>query len=165
MVCHLRYFGHNFNPATFYYCYDADGTRVETIIVEIRNTPWGEVFCYILDDSQNVGTEDQRRFRLQKKFHVSPFIDMPMEYDWTFSNPGDYLNVHMIDLDKGEKLFEADLTLARREISGPNMALMLMKYPLMTVKVITAIYWQALRLFIKGSTFYTHPAKRGKEKE
>ena len=55
---------------------------------------------------------------------------------------------------------EADLTLRRKEITGPNLALMLIKYPLMTVKVIGAIYWQALKLWVKGARFYTHPVKR-----
>jgi len=160
MMAHLRYFGYNFNPATFYYCYDKEDRRVETIIVEIHNTPWGEVFCYVLDEAENRGTREQKRFRLPKAFHVSPFIDMNIYYDWTFNEPGEMLNVHMIDLDQDEKLFDADLTLARREITGPNLALMLIKYPLMTMKVIAAIYWQALRLWIKGVPFYTYTAKR-----
>jgi DUF1365 family protein len=159
MMCHLRYFGHNFNPATFYYCYDDGDSRVETIIVEIHNTPWGEVFCYVLDESKNEGTREQKRFRFPKEFHVSPFIDMTMDYDWTFSEPGETLNVHMINFDRGEKLFEADLMLERREIAGPSLAWMLIKYPLMTVKVIAAIYWQALRLWVKGAKFYAHPGK------
>ena len=160
MICHLRYFCHNFNPATFYYCYDATGTGVETIIVEIHNTPWGEVYCYVMDEAKSEGTKEEKRFRFPKEFHVSPFIDMTMDYDWAFSEPGETLTVHMVDLDRGEKLFEADLTLRRKEITGPNLALMLIKYPLMTVKVVAAIYWQALRLWIKGAKFYTHPVKR-----
>jgi hypothetical protein len=160
MMCHLRYGGHNFNPATFYYCYDKEDRRVETYIVEVHNTPWGEVFCYVLDESKSEGAREQKRFRFPKEFHVSPFIDMDMDYDWSFSEPGETLNVHMIDLNRGDKLFEADLTLARREITGRNLSLMLIKYPLMTLKVIAAIYWQAVRLWIKGAPFCTHPAKR-----
>jgi DUF1365 family protein len=70
------------------------------------------------------------------------------------------LNVHMIDFDRGEKFFEADLQLARREITGRGLALMLLTYPFVTVKVIAAIYWQALRLWIKGAKFYTHPVQK-----
>lgn len=159
MMCHLRYFGHNFNPATFYYCYDASDRHVETIIVEVHNTPWGEVFCYVLDRAQNVGTKAQKRFRLTKAFHVSPFIDMDVEYDWSFTEPGPALNVHMINMEKGEKIFEADLAMTRREISGPGLALMLIRYPFMTVKVVAGIYWQALRLWMKGVPVYSHPPK------
>lgn len=163
MLTHLRYFGHNFNPATFYYCYDETDTLVETIVVEVRNTPWGEVFCYVLGEEKNEGSQDVKRYQLQKEFHISPFIDMGMDYDWTFRVPGETLNVHMINFDRGQKLFEAELALQRKEISGPALRLMLMHYPLMTAKVVAAIYWQALKLWTKGAKFYTHPAKRDNE--
>ncbi|MCK7513094.1 MAG: DUF1365 domain-containing protein [Desulfobacterales bacterium] len=144
MMCHLRCAGHNFNPATFYYCYDAVDRHVETIIVEVHNTPWGEVFCYVLDGAQNVGTKAQKRFRLSKAFHLSPFIDMDVEYDWSFTEPGPALNVHMINMEK-EEIFEADLAMTRREIS-PALAWRscLSRYPFMTVKVVAGIYWRAL---------------------
>ena len=163
MLAHLRYFGHNFNPASFYYCYDKEDRHVEAIIVEIHNTPWGEVFCYVLDETDNQGTEKEKRFRLRKVFHVSPFIDMTMDYEWTFTEPGRKLTVHMIDWEKDENFFEANLALCRKEMTGLYLALMLVKYPVVTVKVIAGIYWQAFRLWIKGAKFYAHPAKKRKE--
>jgi uncharacterized protein len=113
----------------------------------------------VLDRAQNVGTKAQKRFRLTKAFHVSPFIDMDVEYDWSFTEPGPALNVHMINMEKGKKIFEADLAMTRREISGPGLALMLIRYPFMTVKVVAGIYWQALRLWMKGVPVYSHPPK------
>jgi DUF1365 family protein len=163
MLAHLRYFGYNFNPVSFYYCYDKEDKRVEAIIVEIHNTPWGEVFCYVLDETDNQGTEREKRFRLPKIFHVSPFIDMTMDYEWTFTEPGRKLTVHMIDFEKKDIFFEADLSLFRQEITGSGLALMLVKYPVVTLKVVAGIYWQAFRLWIKGAKFYAHPAKRRKE--
>ena len=161
MLTHLRYFGHNFNPVTFYYSFDQTGCKVETIVADVTNTPWGEHYSYVLDAQQNVGTEEERRFRFAKSFHVSPFLDMDMEYDWRFSEPGDVLRVQMINLHKGTKLFVANLDLKRRELNGGNLARMLLSYPPMTLKAVAAIYWQALRLWMKGATFYAHPAKRG----
>ena len=160
MLAHLRYFGHCFNPATFYYCYDRSGSKLENIIVEIHNTPWGEVFCYVLDEKMNLGSREERQFAPKKVFHVSPFIDMDVEYRWNFNEPGEVLRVHMEDHQAGELLFAADLELARKEISGPSLAQMLAGYPPMTVKVVTAIYWQALLLKLKGVPFYSHPEKR-----
>jgi DUF1365 family protein len=156
MLTHLRYLGHNFNPATFYYCYDPSGSRVETIVVEVHNTPWGEVHCYVVDERANIGSRAQKRFRLKKDFTVSPFMPMDIDYEWTFIEPGTRVSVHMEDFDKDGKIFEAELTAERREIVGSSLARMLLKYPVVTLKVIIGIYWQAFRLWVKGVQFYGH---------
>lgn len=161
LLTHLRYFGYCFNPASFYYCYDASDMRVETIVVEIHNTPWGERHCYVFGDNQNEHPVDHwRRYRFNKIFHVSPFIDMDIQYDWRFRVPGGTIRVHMIDIEKGKKLFDASLMLKRRPISHKELTRVLMKYPLMTMKVTTMIHFQALRLLLKNTPFFTHPKKR-----
>ena len=161
LLTHLRYFGHCFNPASFYYCYNSADTRVETIVVEIHNTPWGERHCYVLGaDANEHPMEQWRRHRFQKVFHVSPFIDMDIAYDWRFRVPGDSLSVHMIDYENGEKLFDASLALQRREITGRSLTRVLFQYPVLTGKVVTMIYWQALRLVLKRTPIFTHPKKR-----
>jgi hypothetical protein len=161
MLTHLRYFGYCFNPASFYYCYDRANESVETIVVEIHNTPWGEVHCYVLNRVQDEHPiKNWRRHRFAKVFHVSPFIDMNIAYDWRFREPGAAINVHMIDFENGSKLFDASLALQRREISRRALTDVLVKYPLMTAKVTTMIYWQALRLLLKKTPVFTHPKKR-----
>lgn len=160
MLAHLRYFGHCFNPATFYYCYDKGGTILETIIVEIHNTPWGDVFCYVLDLKKSRKDNEQNSFDLKKIFHVSPFIDMDIEYRWSFEEPGEKLKVYMEDHKDGAILFQADLELQREQITGAKLARMLCLHPPMTMKVVAAIYWQAFRLWSKGAPFYSHPTKR-----
>jgi DUF1365 family protein len=163
LLCHFRYFGHCFNPASFYYCYNGDGTRLETIMVEIHNTPWREVHCYVLEESHNVTTPPYHRFQLAKEFHVSPFMDMDMRYDWRFREPGETLSVHMESFRKGAKFFDATLTLRRREITGALLNRLLFTHPPLTLKVIAMIYWQAMRLWLKKAPFYTHPKKRAGE--
>lgn len=161
MLTHLRYFGYCFNPVSFYYCFDPADTRVETIIVEIHNTPWLEEFPYVLGDPMNIHRNAEwHRFQFDKAFHVSPFMGMDIAYDWRFRVPGQRLNVHMVNYHNGEKLFDASLALERREISSASLNRVLMRYPLMTAKVTALIYWQALRLHLKNVPFYTHPAKR-----
>lgn len=161
LLTHLRYLGHCFNPASFYYCYDSANTVVETIVVEIHNTPWGERYCYVLGAEQNEHPiKHWRRHQFAKSFHVSPFIDMDIHYDWRFREPGDSLKVHMIDYQKGKKLFDASLALHRRAITRPALTRVLIRYPMMTGKVIAMIYWQALRLVLKKTPFFTHPKKR-----
>lgn len=161
MLTHLRYFGYCFNPASFYYCYDVSDNRVETIVVEIHNTPWLERHCYVLGDTQNEHPVDHwRRYRFNKDFHVSPFIDMDISYDWRFLVPGENIRVHMINFEKGKKLFDASLMLQRRAISHKELTRLIFKYPFMTIKVTAMIYFQAMRLLLKSTPFFTHPKKR-----
>ena len=161
LLTHLRYFGHCFNPASFYYCYDSADTAVETIVVEIHNTPWGERHCYVLGAEQDEHPiKYWQRHQFAKSFHVSPFIDIDIHYDWRFRLPDDSIRVHMIDYEKGEKLFDASLTLQRRLINRQALTRALLRYPVMTGKVITLIYWQALRLLLKRTPVFTHPKRR-----
>lgn len=161
LLTHLRYFGLCFNPASFYFCYDSTDITVETIVVEIHNTPWGERHCYVLSAEQNEHpVKHWRRYRFAKAFHVSPFIDMNIRYDWRFRVPNDSLKVHMIDYQDEEKLFDASLALHRQEISLHSLTKMLIRYPMMTGKVVSMIYWQALRLILKRTPFFTHPKKK-----
>ena len=161
LLTHLRYFGHCFNPASFYYCFDSTDTQVETIVVEIHNTPWGERHCYVLGaEYDEHPLENWRRHRFAKEFHVSPFIDIDIHYDWRFRMPGDTIRVHMIDYEKGQKLFDASLALQRHPLSRQALTKFLIRYPVMTGKVVILIYWQALRLLLKKTPFFTHPKKR-----
>jgi DUF1365 family protein len=159
LLSHLRYFGYGFNPVSFYYCFDASGSRVETIVTEVTNTPWGERHCYVLPQDRDVSPAKHARFKLDKVFHVSPFMPMDIQYEWVFSAPGHYLSVHMENYRAGEKIFDATMALGQRPINARNCSLALMRYPFMTLKVIGAIYWQAFRLLLKGTPLCTHPGK------
>ena len=159
---HLRYFGYCFNPASFYYCYNAEDTQLQTVVVEIHNTPWGEEFPYVLGSGLNEhASDDWRRHRLRKEFHVSPFMGMDLKYDWRFRAPGETLNIHMLLVDSADnRLFDASLALKRRAITRKALTRVLLAYPVMTLKVTTLIYWQAMRLLLKGAPFFAHPQNR-----
>ena len=159
LLTHLRYFGYCFNPVSFYYCFDPSGERLETVVAEVNNTPWGERHCYVLQGGRPVGETGSRRWLLRKAMHVSPFMPMDIDYDWRFSSPGDALSVHMQNLRAGAKLFDATLTLTRTEITGASLARVLVTYPLMTARVMVAIHWQALKLWLKRVPFLVHPDK------
>lgn len=158
LLTHLRYFGYCFNPVSFYYCFDAQDTAVETIVAEINNTPWDERHAYVLPlkDGEQAGAKTWR-FRFGKTFHVSPFMPMDVEYDWRFTEPADGLHVHMENRRENGLAFDATLHLARKPINSATLAGALVAYPAMTARVITLIYWQALRLALKRTPFFPHP--------
>ena len=162
LLTHPRYFGYGFNPVSFFYCFDAN-ERLDTIVAEVNNTPWGERHPYVLPRSVGRQTSAGISFEFDKQLHVSPFHPMEHRYHWRFSMPGESLRVHMANHDSaGDKrsVFDANLSLTRHPLDGPSMALALARHPVMTLEVIFGIHWQALRLFLKGVPFHTHPAKR-----
>lgn len=166
LLTNMRYFGHCFNPVSFYYCYEADGTTLQAIVSHITNTPWGEDYAYVHDfnnDSKNVRTIKTTKngeisvFKFDKQFHVSPFMPMDIQYDWAFKHEPNHLLIHMKNFKDGEQVFNATLTLERQEITQSSLNWILIHYPLMTVKVVAAIYWNALLLWIKRAPFYPNP--------
>jgi DUF1365 family protein len=159
LLTHLSYFGYVFNPVSFYYCFNKGDTRLETIVAEVNNTPWGERHCYVLPQSLDQGVGSNKRYFPEKEMHVSPFMEMDVDYDWRFNTPSDLLTVHMQNLRKGQKIFDATLVLHRKEITGSSLASVLLSYPLMTLKIILAIHWEALKLWLKGVPVTDHPAK------
>ena len=157
LLTHLRTFGYCFNPVSFYYCYDEKDARVVAIVAEITNTPWKERHAYVLPARDTVSRGPALRFRFDKRFHVSPFMPMEMGYDWRFGRPGPTLAVHMENLSGGAKVFDATLSLERREISTATLAFALLRFPFATLRVSFAIHWQALRLWAKRIPFHDHP--------
>jgi len=166
MLAHLRYFGYVMNPATFYYCFDEAGVAVQAVVTEIHNTPWGERYCYVLPRGESVARPDRDhlRFDFDKSFHVSPFMPMDHRYDWRFSRPpneaGGRLVVGMTNRDAGRRVFDASLVMQRRAITTARLNLMLLKYPLMTARVVAGIYTNALKLRLKGAPVHDHPKWR-----
>jgi uncharacterized protein len=159
LLTHLRYFGYSFNPVSFYYCFDEEDTRVETVVAEITNTPWKQRHAYVLPAKEQESGRAMH-FEFAKSFHVSPFMPMEMRYDWRLSSPSDALVVHMQNRRDGKRAFDATLTLKREEITHASMAKALLQFPAMTAQVTSAIYWQALRLWLKRTPLFTHPEKQ-----
>jgi DUF1365 family protein len=157
LLTHLRYLGYCFNPISIYYCFAPDGRTLEAILVEIHNTPWGEEYLRAFDVRYRQEEGAGHRFRLDKEFHVSPFMPMDIEYDWRFTDPQEELAVNMISLRDGREIFNASLHLQQKPLTGRTLAGALLHWPFMTAKVITAIYWQALRLRLKRVPFCPHP--------
>ena len=152
LLTHCRYWGMCFNPVSFYYCHDQSG-KLQAIVSHITNTPWKEKFAYV----HAVEDDTALLFKLKKDFHVSPFMPMDIEYQWQFSLPADTLSVHMQNWQQSQAMFYATLKLQRQPWQANTLNRLLLSYPWMTAKVVVAIYWQALRLWLKKIPFYSHP--------
>ena len=157
LLTHLRYFGYVFNPVSFYYCYAADGTTLETVVAEITNTPWCERHAYVLPARDALRHGRALHWDFAKAFHVSPFLPPDCDYRWRFTTPGVDLHVRMDVLRKGELTFDATLALQRRRLDARSLARVLWRYPAMTAQVVGAIHWQALRLWLKRTPLHDHP--------
>jgi DUF1365 family protein len=153
----LRYLGHSFNPVSFYYCFDPAGERVEAVVADVENIPWGERHAYVLARGDRGGTVLADEF--DKSLHVSPLMGMDQTYAFRATEPGERLAVHIESRPNGGggKSFDATLNLRRRELSRPLMNRILARYPAMSLQVVAKIYAQSLRLKLKGARYFPHP--------
>ena len=159
LLANVRDLGHVFNPVSFYYCFDERDERVEAVVADVNSIPWGERRAYVLGRGARNGRV--LREELAKEMHVSPFIGMDGDYDWRVSEPGERLLVHIDETGaEGEHVFDATLSLRRRELSRARLARMLVRYPAMSLQVVAKIYGQALRLRLKGARWFPHPDGR-----
>lgn len=173
LIAHPRYLGHCFNPVAFYLCYASgddplDGAVPRAILAEITNTPWHERHTYCLcGDQITAGGQGWKTqsFDFQKNFHVSPFNSLDQTYRWHFSfRPGEmrvHMNVYASTPSQGPKHFDATLVVQRTPLDRRTLHKAIRRFPAETLKVVAGIYWQALRLKLKGAPVYDHPRTPG----
>jgi len=167
VLTNLRYFGYITNPISCYYCFNEKATGLVALLIEVTNTPWGEKHHYVLD-LRSYSEKDTVDF--EKRMHVSPFMPMNRSYRWRGAMPSDTLRYSLssvveyvpdsaMDRSVKDVQFDSGVVLKRQPISGRTLNLTLLFYPFMTCKVTAAIYWQALKLWVKKVPFVPHPAK------
>jgi hypothetical protein len=161
LLTHLRYLGYNFNPVSFFYCYDAQ-ERLQLVLAEVNST-FGESHNYWLWQDNELPSSNAKRYRRAKAIHVSPFMSMKLDYTFTLTPPDRKLVVHMDTIENGKPFFDATLNLERRAWSAGSLHRALLSHPWMTAKVIGAIHWEALRLYLKKVPVFTH--RRGHANE
>ena len=157
LLTNLRYLGYCFNPISFFYFLDQQG-NVPVILAEVNST-FGEHKNYWLwAGNRTSGTG--LRFSCAKTMHVSPFMPMELGYEFALTAPGQTLTAHMETVDGGAPLFDATLTLERRPWTSGELFRTLLAHPAMTAKVVVAIHWEALRLWLKKVPVFTHPGRK-----
>ncbi len=177
LLTNLRCLGHVFNPVSFYYCFDVVGERVDAIVADVTNIPWGERHPYVLARAAHRGPVLSGE--LDKQLHVSPLMGMDQAYSFRAGEPGPTLSVHIESRQVqrvaapsgpqhvaprpgagGLKQFDATLSLRRRELSRSLLTRMLLQYPAMSLQVVARIYAQSLRLKLRGARYFPHPEGR-----
>ncbi len=152
-----RVLGHVFNPISLYFCFDPDGRTVSAVVAEVTNTPWHERHCYVLPVNPDDAGSSAMRFRVAKALHVSPFLGMEYEYDWSISPPGETLAVSVANVRDGRRVFHAALALERRMLDSRALRHAFWSQMLTPARVVAAIHWQALRLALRGAPLHAHP--------
>ncbi len=147
-----RILGYVFNPLSVWYCHGPGG-ELRAVLHEVRNT-FGDRHTYVVPVGDGAMTH-----RFDKELHVSPFNDMDETYRFTITEPGDRLAVAIEQADvAGDTFFRAGLRLSRLPLTDRNLATLFLTHPLLTLKVIGGIHWQALRLWLKGAKYHHRPA-------
>jgi DUF1365 family protein len=161
LLTHFRSFGFAMFPISLYYCWSEAGT-VDFVVAEVKNTPWNEQTCYVLDLRRLPAAHNKFVCEIPKRLHVSPFLSMNYLYRFSFHSPGRSLMVHIENRPERaaapRRVFEATLALRRRPMTGIELARVLCRYPFMTAQVFARIYCQAFRLWRKRVPFVPHPS-------
>ena len=152
-VGQMRCFGLYFSPINTYYCYDERG-ECRYLLAEVSNTPWNERHYYLI----NLQTEQMS----EKAFHVSPFMDLEMKYHWRIKPPSTHLSLSIesrTHAAEDDKFFRANIAMTRQAFNNKNLLKNVLSIPMMTLKTVVGIYWQALKLYAKGVPYIAHSKK------
>ena len=146
VLCYPRILGYVFNPLSIFYCYEKD--KLVAIFYEVKNT-FNEQHTYIFKIKNN----EEIIQKCRKKFYVSPFMDMETFYNFKLLNPNDKLSVFIKQTDADGTILTATQTGDKKEFSFKQLAFNFLKYPLMTIKIISSIHYEALLLWKKGAIY------------
>ncbi len=156
LLSYPRLLGYTFNPLSAYFCY-TQGGALALIIYEVRNT-FGEIHAYIMPVRSGERSEAGIRQEQAKLFYVSPFLDMPMRYHFRVSPPGQSVKLRILETDPDGPILAATFHGQRHALSTSALLKSFFALPMVTFKIMAAIHWEALRLWIKGARLVPRPA-------
>jgi uncharacterized protein len=155
LLCYPRLLGYTFNPLSVYFCYRSDG-GLALLIYEVRNT-FGDIHAYVLPVQPGHVSDAGIRQHHDKQFYVSPFIDMAMRYHFRISPPAESVRLRILETDREGPLLAASFSGRRRALTTPALLWSAISLPLVTLKIMAAIHWEALRLWLKGARLAPRP--------
>jgi DUF1365 family protein len=155
LLCYPRILGFVFNPLSIYYCYDADG-EMAALVYEVRNT-FGESHSYVAP-LRALAPHGRIRQQRDKLFYVSPFLDMTMRYRFRLLPPGERLTVRILETDETGPILAATFSGHRSAVTTRNLLSAFFRIPVLTFKIVAAIHWEAMRLYVKGLRPRRRPA-------
>jgi DUF1365 family protein len=155
LLCYPRLLGYGFNPLSVYFCYRAGGD-LALVIYEVRNT-FGDIHAYVLPVKPGELSDAGIRQQQEKLFYVSPFIEMAMHYHFRVSPPGERLKLRILETDREGPLLAATFNGRRRSLTTAALLRSLFALPLLPLKIVAAIHWEALRLWLKGARLVPGP--------
>jgi len=159
LLCYPRLFGYTFNPLSVYFCHRADGA-LGLLIYEVRNT-FGDIHAYVLPVRGGEVSAAGVRQEQDKLFYVSPFVGMAMRYRFRISPPGEQVKLRILETDRDGPLLAATFCGRRRALTTPALMRSFVALPLLTLKIVAAIHWEALRLWLKGARLVPRPDPAG----
>ena len=155
LLCYPRLFGFTFNPLSVYFCHRVDG-ELALVIYEVRNT-FGDIHSYVLPVQPGELSEAGVRQQQAKLFYVSHFIEMTMRYHFRVSLPGERIKLRILETDREGPLLAATFGGRRESLTTAALLRSLFALPLVTLKIVAAIHWEALRLWLKGARLVPRP--------
>lgn len=165
LFTHPRYMGFGFNSVNFYFCFE--GGKLVYILSEINNTPWKQKHVYFHDCTQPINSDtdgsEEHVFNFQKEFHISPFVDMAIDYVWKFNIDSEKFAVQMRLIKEDKPLMNVSLDTNVAPIQKNDLIKWTFKKPSQAFKMFAGIYWQAFKLWAKKVPFFTNPKKTTKE--
>ena len=163
LLCYPRLLGFAFNPLSVYFCHRASG-ELALIIYEVRNT-FGDIHSYVLPVKPGEESAAGIRQQQDKQFYVSPFVDMAMRYYFRILPPADTVRLRILETDREGPLLAATFSGRRRALTTTALLRSFVALPLVTLKIMAAIHWEALRLWLKGARLVPRPAAAGAKAE
>ena len=157
LLCYPRLFGYTFNPLSVYFCRDAAGS-LAMLIYEVRNT-FGDIHSYALPVKPDEMSQAGVRQEQNKLFYVSPFIEMAMRYYFRVAPPGNFVKLRILETDAEGPILSATFNGKREPLTTLWLLRAFLNLPLVTFKILAAIHWEALRLWIKGAKLVARPQK------